>query len=145
MSLQMLRRFIVRGSNFPHVCGIRGCATSVDNNSNSAEDVKTKLLEAALLHVPKLGWSEKSIIEGQPHLIPLLPVPLHTSAFDKVIKCYNPMIQIFNPWSLLTSQPSGVSSAIIITINPLSFVINLQLNELTSLSLVLSACEAGLP
>ena len=69
MSLQMLRRFIVRGSNFPHVCGIRGCATSVDNNSNSAEDVKTKLLEAALLHVPKLGWSEKSIIEGQPHLI----------------------------------------------------------------------------
>ena len=143
MSLQMLRRFIVRGSNFPHVCGIRGCATSVDNNSNSAEDVKTKLLEAALLHVPKLGWSEKSIIEGQPHRIPLLPVPLHTSAFDKVIKCYNPMIQIFNPWSLLTSQPSGVSSAIIITITLLAFfVINLQLNELTCL---LSVCEAGMP
>ena len=83
MSLQMLRRFIVRGSNFPHVCGIRGCATSgassVDVSSNSAEeDVKTKLLEAALLHVPKLGWSEKSIIEGQPHLIPLLPVPLRS-------------------------------------------------------------------
>ena len=98
MSLQMLRRFIVRGSNFPHVCGgIRGCATSgatsVDKSSNSAEeDVKTKLLEAALLHVPKLGWSEKSIIEGQPHLIPLLPVPLHTSSFDAVIKCYNPHI-----------------------------------------------------
>ena len=126
MSLQMLRRFIVRGSNFPHVCGIRGCATSVDNNSISAEDVKTKLLEAALLHVPKLGWSEKSIIEGQPHLIPLLPVPLHTSAFDTVIKCYNPhVIQTFNPWRLISSQPSGVSSAIIITINPLSFVINL--------------------